>query len=227
MSAAEERYRGDLGRSYHEGKRGLPPQSVPWVARLRADKLGRWMPSAAEVVFEYGVGSGWNLAALSCRRKLGYDVADFLEATLCSQGIECVQHPEVLPDGLADVVLCYHTLEHVLAPHAALEEMHRLLRSTGRLILFTPWERERRYRTFHREEPNHHLYTWNAQTLGNLVEQCGFRTEQTGVGRYGYDRFAAVWACRMRLGEAGFRWLRAALVAVRPLWETRVIAARV
>lgn len=226
MNTTEQRYQGDLGRSYHEVKRGLPAEAIPWVARLRAGKLARWVPPAG-VVFEYGVGSGWNLAALPCRRKLGYDVAGFLEATVRAHGIEFVPDPKALADGLADAALCHHTLEHVLAPQVALLEMRRLLRPDGRLVLFTPWERERRYRTFHRHEPNHHLYTWNAQTLGALVEECGFQVESAGVERYGYDRFAAVWACRLRLGEGGFRWLRTALVALRPLWETRVIAARV
>jgi len=41
--------------------------------------------------------------------------------------------------------------------------------------LFVPYEKERKYRHYDSKEPNHHLYSWNVQTLGNLVEEIGFK----------------------------------------------------
>ena len=105
----------------------LPQRAVPWVAALRARKFAPFI-GEGDIVLEYGAGSGWNLAALRCRRKIGYDVADFLEPSLRALGIEFAADTRLLPEALADVVICHHTLEHLLRPPDALEEMRRLLK---------------------------------------------------------------------------------------------------
>jgi SAM-dependent methyltransferase len=225
IEQAERHYRGDAGRRYHESKRGLPEQAIPWVAALRARKFAPLI-GALEAVLEYGVGAGWNLAALRCGRKIGFDVADFLEPSLRALGIEYVADTQTLPDALADVVLCHHTLEHILHPPDALAEMRRLLKPAGRLLLYVPFEREGKYEHFDPAEPNHHLYSWNAQTLGNLVQEAGFQVSQAGIGEFGYSRFSAAWAAKLRLGQAGFRCLRRLLHVIRPAFEVRIIAIK-
>jgi SAM-dependent methyltransferase len=225
MATTPQRYEGAQGRQYHETKRAIPDAAFPWVARLRAEKLAPHVRSG-DVVVEYGVGYGWNLAALNCRRRIGSDVATFLAPAVQAHGIEFVAETRSLPDGLADVVICHHTLEHVLSPPDMLGETRRLLRPGGTLLLFVPFEKERRYRRFQPDEPNHHLYSWNAQTLGNLVTEAGFELRQAGIGRFGYDRFAAAWAGRLHLGEAGFRFVRRLAHALRPACEVRVSAAK-
>jgi SAM-dependent methyltransferase len=222
---AQRHYRGDAGRRYQELKRGLPEQAIPWVAALRARKFAPLI-GANDVVLEYGVGGGWNLAALPCRRKIGFDVADFLEPSLRELGIDFVADTKVLADALADVVICHHTLEHVLHPPDVLEEIRRLLKPAGRLLLYVPFEREGRYEHFHSAEPNHHLYSWNVQTLGNLVEEAGFQVSSAGIGEFGYSRFAAAWAAKLRLGETGFRAVRQILHVIRAGYEVRLIAIK-
>ncbi|MGA2177130.1 MAG: class I SAM-dependent methyltransferase [Verrucomicrobiota bacterium] len=222
---AQRHYRGDAGRHYHLAKRGLPQEALPWVARLRSRKFAP-LVRAGDVVLEYGVGAGWNLAGLACQRKIGFDVADFLEPSLRALGIEFVADTHPLPDALADVMLCHHTLEHLLQPADSLKEMRRLLKPEGRLLLYVPFERGRGCADFRRDEPNHHLYSWNVQTLGNLVEESGFKTTDAGLGEFGYSRFAAVWAVKLRLGERGFRCLRRLLHVIRPAYEVRLIALK-
>src|SRR5580658_10473124 len=109
---AERHYCGEAGRLYHQSKRGLPSKAIPWVAALRARKFAP-LVRAQDAVLEYGVGAGWNLAGLRCRRKIGFDVSDFLEPSLRALGIEFVADTRLLPDALAEVVLCHHTLEHL------------------------------------------------------------------------------------------------------------------
>ena len=222
---AERHYRGDAGRRYQEFKRGLPEQAIPWVAALRARKFAPLI-GANDVVLEYGVGNGWNLAALVCRRKIGFDVADFLEASLRAQGIEFVADTKVLPEATADVVICHHTLEHVLHPPDVLEEIRRLLKPVGRLLLHVPFEREGRYEQFNPAEPNHHLYSWNVQTLGNLVSETGFEVSSAGLGEFGYSRFAGKLAANLHLGEFGFRAVRQLLHGLKPGLEVRLIAIK-
>jgi SAM-dependent methyltransferase len=222
---ARRHYCGDAGRRYHESKHSLPEQAIPWVAALRARKFAPLI-GADDVVLEYGVGKGWNLAALRCRRKIGFDVADFLEPSLRATGMEFVVDTKELPDAVADVVICHHTLEHVPHPPDVLEEIRRLLKPWGRLLLYVPWEHEGKYEHFRAAEPNHHLYSWNVQTLGNLVEEAGFQISQAGIGEFGYSRFSAVWAAKLRLGESGFRGLRRLLHVIRPAFEVRIIAIK-
>jgi SAM-dependent methyltransferase len=225
LEQAQRHYCGDAGRRYHQIKRGVPEQAIPWVARLQARKLSRFV-RPDDVVLEYGVGNGWNLGALQCRRKIGFDVADGVESSVRSLGIEFVADTSVIAGEIADVVLCHHTLEHVLQPPEALKEMRRLLKPQGRLLLYVPLEREARYEHFRRDEPNHHLYSWNVQTLGNLVEEMGFKVIEAGVAEFGYSRFAAVWAAKLRLGERGFRFARRVLHTLSPAFETLVIAVK-
>jgi SAM-dependent methyltransferase len=218
---AAQHYQGQEGRRYHESKRAIPELTVPWVARLRAEKLQPYV-RPTDVVLEYGVGYGWNLLELKCALKLGFDVSDFLRPELEKQKIEFVDAAR--SESCADVVICHHTLEHVLNPAQTLEEIRRILRPNGKLLLYVPFEKERRYRHFNSTEPNHHLYSWNVQTLGNLVLECGFTIESAGIGEFGYDRFAAKLALKMKLGERGFRLLRSAVHLVQPGLEVRVVA---
>lgn len=222
--SAAQHYKGEEGHRYHQQKRGIPEAAVPWVARLRAAKLARYV-GPDDVVFEYGVGSGWNLAELHCKRRIGFDVADFLEDAVRARGIEFVSNPAQVPSGSVNVVICHHTLEHIVQPPAVLEELKRVLRPEGKILLFVPFEYEDRYRNFQPDEPNHHLYSWNVQTLGNLVEETGLHVISAGLGRFGYDRFAAVKAQKLGLGEKGFRFIRFLAHAIKPAWEVRIVAA--
>jgi SAM-dependent methyltransferase len=225
LEQAERHYQGEAGRRYHQLKRGIPECAIAWVSNLRAEKLSPHV-SATDVVLEYGVGAGWNLAALRCGRKIGCDVSEEVEAGVRALGIEFVRDTQVLPDASADVVLCHHTLEHLLKPVDALKEMGRLLKPEGHLLLYVPLERENRDETFRRDEPNHHLYSWGVQTLGNLVEETGFKVTEACVGEFGYSRFAAVWAAKLGLGERGFRSLRRMLHILKPAFEVRVFAVK-
>lgn len=224
-NSAARHYQGEAGRAYHEGKRGLPPAAFPWVARLRAEKFTPHV-RATDTVVEFGVGAGWNLAELKCARRVGFDVSELLEAGLRERGIEFVRESAALASASADVVICHHMLEHALNPAASLAEIRRVLRPGGKLLLHVPFEKESRYRRHDPAEPNHHLFSWNAQTLGNLVTECGFKVESAGIGQFGYDRAAAAVAVRANLGELGFRWVRAFGHLLRPACEVRVVAVK-
>lgn len=218
-------YKGDAGRSYHYAKRGIPPESYDWVSRSRAKKIQPFIDKD-NVVYELGVGSGWNLAKLICKRKLGLDVADFLENKVITQGIEFYNDYSKVPLKEVDVTLCHHVLEHLIDPAATLKKLHEGLRAGTKLLIYVPFEVGGRYRRFNPEEPNHHLFSWNVQTMGNLVGECGFKVENAALGQFGYDRFSAAWAVRSRTGENGFRALRRMLHLVLPLKEVRLVARR-
>jgi len=142
------------------------------------------------------------------------------------RGIDFLTEPQSLPEASVNVVVCHHTLEHVLHPMTVLEVSHRVLRPEGRLLLFVSFEKERRYYRFDPAEPNHHLYSWNVQTLGNLVSDSGFAIEEATVAAFGQERFAAILAARLRVGEPGFRTLRWLANTVKNEKEVRIRARK-
>jgi len=223
--AAVEAYPGASGRAYHEVKRGVHPAALKWIQAMRAEKF-RPHVAPNHLVLEFGVGAGWNLAMLPCRRRIGCDAAEFLAPELERMGIEFVPELAAVPASSVDVVLCHHALEHVLHPARTLMDLQRVLVPGGKLVLHVPWERERRYARYRPDEPNHHLHGWCAQTLGHLATVVGWKVESVTTRRYGYDRFAANLAHRLHLGGAGFRALRSGLIALRPLREVELIARR-
>ncbi len=220
-----QQYQGEKGQNYHATLNFVPEPAYPWVARQRAAKLSAHI-RAAHTVLEYGVGTGWNLAEITCKRRIGYDVAEHLAPVLASHKIEYINDIGLLSDESIDVVVCHHVLEHTGNPPDTLQQIRRILRRGGRLLLFVPYEIERRYRRYDPHEPNLHLYAWNVQTLGNLVAGMDFRVRHGTIMRFGYDRFAAVWAHRLRLGEPGYRLIRRLAHLIKPAFEVCLVAEK-
>jgi SAM-dependent methyltransferase len=215
----------DASSGYHVSQLAVGEFAFGLIARERARKIGPYIGSDHSV-FEYGAGTGLNLAALVCRRRVGYDIATHLSGQLAMRNIEFAPDYSLLPDASFDVVLCHHALEHVPDPSQALRQMFWLLRPGGRLLLYVPFEKERRYRQFDRQEPNHHLYSWNVQTLGNLAEASGFELQSAECGSTGYERWGALLAERLGLKDAGYQSLLTLARAVRRPEEVRLIARR-
>lgn len=223
MTGAERHYTGERGKEYHAAKHLLPSPAVQWVARLRAEKIQPFV-AAGDTVFEYGAGSGWNLLALRCARRIAFDISESIGTPNAS--IEWIRDLSAVAALSADLIVCHHTLEHLMNPAEALATMSRLLRPGGKLLLFVPFEKERRYRKFVSSEPNHHLFSWNVQTLGNLVSECGYEVASANLRQFGYDRFAANLAYKLHVGESGFRALRFIAHTIKPASEVRIIASR-
>ncbi|MHC1766667.1 MAG: methyltransferase domain-containing protein [Verrucomicrobiia bacterium] len=220
-----QRYQGSEGMRYHKAKRAIPEAAFHWVARLRAEKIAPHVRSS-DVVLEYGVGFGWNLAALTCAHRIGFDVGEFLGTAVRKHGIEFIGEVKSQADASVDAVICHHTLEHTWHPGNVLADIRRVLKPGGRLLLFVPFEKEWRFRKFNPAEPNHHLCSWNAQTLGNLVHDAGYRVRTAGVAPFGQERFAATWAFRLGLGEGGFRVLRWTANFLKDEKEVRIVAEK-
>lgn len=222
---ARQRYQGAQGLQYHQTKRSIPEAAFPWIARFRADKLRPYV-RPQDTVLEYGVGLGWNLAALPCLRKIGLDVGEFLEPLVRERGIEFLSDPNAQPAASVDVVICHHTLEHAWNPGEVLVCIHQLLKPGGRLLLYVPYEKERRFRTFRHDDPNLHFYSWNVQSLSNLVCAAEFEVRSAGLAPFGQERLAARWATRLRLGEVGFRVLRWMANTLKQEYEVRLAAVK-
>lgn len=162
--------------------------------------------------------------ALNCASKAGYDVAPGLAPLARQRGIQFADNLEVLPSESFDVVICHHTLEHLQSPAAALRTIFRLLNKAGTLLLFVPYEIERKYRRYNASDMAHHLYSWNPSTLANLVLAQGFALSSVGLRRFRFDRMAALAALRLRAGEKGYRFIRRVGQLLLPEYEIALVA---
>lgn len=203
----------------------MPARALPWVQRARSEIFQPYV-AATDAVLEWGCGAGWNLAALHAGSRVGMDVEPALQDQVEASGARFVATTRTFSDAAFDVIISHHSLEHASDPLGVLVELQRLLRPGGQLLLAVPYEITRAQRRYDPAEPNHHLFAWNPQTLGNLVALSGLRVESIGLRRYGYDRAAAVYALRLRWSERGFRLLRGAARLLRPLWEVQLTARR-
>lgn len=134
---------------------------------------------SATSVLDIGCGRGTLIQALRAAspssKYVGIEISDSLRALANSKGIEVVKHDvsRRLPfeDETYDLVLFGEVIEHLFDPDFALDEIHRILKPAGTLIVTTP-----------------NLASW----LNRLVLLCGIQpifTETSTRKKYG-RRFA-------------------------------------
>lgn len=214
-------YADEAGRKYHEAKHGTDDATWAIIAEFRRRKLQKYI-KPLDVVLEFGVGTGWNLAHLVCGRKLGFDVVHVLSPA--AGGVEFVSNLDDVKDGSIDVVICHHVLEHVPNPIDVLRKLHATLRPTGTLILNVPLETRRRDLWPRQNESDHHTYCWTPRTLANLLREAQFRVSSLATPFFGYERFSGALARKIGGGfplAALFKW---ALNIISPSREVMTIA---
>lgn len=131
-----------------------------------------------DVVLDFGCGGGYLLAQLACGRRFGVEINPAARAVARSQGVSAVADIVELGDLAADVIISSHALEHTHNPFDVLRSLHGALRTGGRLVVVTPFERGARWAP---DDINRHLYTWSPMNLGNLVSEAGFRVDSAEV----------------------------------------------
>lgn len=161
----------------------------------------RMIPRATGIVVEVGIGSGLNLPfydALRVKRLVGIDPDGTMLGMAARQSrpppfhVECIRAGgESLPltDGFADTVVVTYAFCTIPDPEAALDEIRRVLKPTGRLIfiehgqaegrLCRGWQ-ERLNRLWGRLAGGCHL---NRDPL-RLMRGAGFRVVEAERGRF-------------------------------------------
>ena len=71
-----------------------------------------------------------------------------------------------------------------------------------------------------------HFYSWNVQTLANLLIDSGYEFQSGKVARCPDEEVTLRWAQKLNLGESGFRIAAAACHLFKPDFEVRVAVKR-
>ncbi len=132
-------------------------------------------PEDVSTVLDVGCGRGELLHILKGRgyeRVEGCDVDErCLEKSARFAPVSRVDILELskrFPPGSFDLTVCLHILEHVPHPYLALQELKAV--SSKYILLAVPNARCIAY-----DESPAHLYSWNGDTLRNLIEAAGLK----------------------------------------------------
>lgn len=168
--------------AYHwrEIGRGLLSHNAFTAERYRtvAERAGM---AEGQRVLDYGCGDGALLSVLARRANgtpvelHGYDPntlgIELAHAALQSHGVRATLHASTgsIADGFFDCVVCTEVIEHASAPSALLDEIARLLKPGGRLVITTPIRL-----TECPEDPNH-VQEWFPAEFGRLFSPESWR----------------------------------------------------
>ncbi len=120
-----------------------------------------------------------------------------------------------LPADTFDVVTSWHVIEHASDPKRMVEELFRLLRPGGWLVLATPNLHDYVFRLgylagrgrwptlYEDDERELHLFHFSAGTLSKLVRSVGFTDVQVG-----FDRGAAAVSSKQMVNQVAYGWYR-------------------
>lgn len=194
----------------HEGRRF--PAFIEWgVARFREDRVKTILqhhPQAGSIL-DIGCGRGLMLRSF---QKRGWEVVGTEFSAELAQSIQerygfpvySTPHLEAchLEVNSLDVVTLWHVLEHLLHPIQTLQEIARILKPQGILLIEVPnldsWQAKvGRGRWFHLDCPRH-LYHFSQMELKHILSKHGFRVLHTQTfsleyGFYGFYQTLLNW----------------------------------
>jgi SAM-dependent methyltransferase len=131
-----------------------------------------------DYVMDFGCGGGHVLAALNCRKKCGVEVNPSAREEAEKYDFPVYEDCSYIKKKSIDKVISNHCLEHIPCPIEALRQIRECLVPNGKLILCIPIDDWRTEKYFHKDDINHHLYTWTPQLIGNSLLEAGFQIDK-------------------------------------------------
>ena len=178
-------------------------------ALLKVEKIGPYVKQS-DTVIDFGSAGGGMLARLPGARKIGVEINDVARAASERDfGLEGYKSLSEVPNGVADVIVTNHTLEHLASPFDALVELRPKLKRGGRIVIVVPIEgwNSPQSRRWDPKDVNRHLYTWAPLNLGNLLDEAGYEPIELRVIHRALMRHFDKFAQLPRPAFHGLQWL--------------------
>jgi 2-polyprenyl-3-methyl-5-hydroxy-6-metoxy-1,4-benzoquinol methylase len=141
---------------------------------------------STDCVLDFGCGNGGmlRLIAQHVRRAEGVEVNATAAEIARSSGLMVHSSLETLPAGVVyDVVVSNHVLEHIRDVPSTLEQIKKLIRNEGLILLKVPMEdwRSADSKVWSTNDIDHHLQTWTPKLMGNLMYESGFDVQDIRI----------------------------------------------
>ena len=151
-------------------------------------------------VLEIGSGHGFFLEIMKTNGFdiIGYDISK--EKRKYSKKITDVPvydiniNEKIPADNKFDIVVLFHTLEHITEPITLLKNIKKLLKPKGKILIEVPnsddfhLKLNKFYKEFYWERA--HIHYFNPKILKNVIRKSGFKNIRiVGVQRYGIENF--------------------------------------
>ena len=121
-------------------------------------------------ILDFGCGLGQNIYKLP--NAVGYDMSKFGIEFCKKKGINATNDLDSIPNQAFDIVISTHVLEHHPNPKEMLGNIYSKLKNGASLILVIPHEVHGKAQ--YKLDLNQHLFSWNFQTINNLLLTSGF-----------------------------------------------------
>lgn len=160
---------------------------IEWAIRLVGVRRLRFITShlpPGAAVLDVGCGRGVLLRELADRGYRVYGTERSPEAVCGADPraeIRCVPtlRHAAFSDGMFDLVIVWHVLEHLPDPRDTLQEIHRLLKPGGSAIIAVPnyssWQSRWSGADWFHLDPPRHLFHFSMTALERLLTETGFQ----------------------------------------------------
>ena len=164
--------------------RGLEKGYRYHLLKNEASKVVKFTERNAGRVLDIGCGTGDRLDVWRSKGFEAYGVetspsADYARDHLKLNVVRGDLFSARFPDQFFDLIMLYNVLEHTHSPGAVCQEVHRILKKNGCLIIQVPNKDSLQGKIFGKRwaafDVPRDLYYFNIKTLQNLLEEIGFR----------------------------------------------------
>lgn len=212
-------YTGKQGQSYYDMR---AQRRDDFLQERRARHFQEFIEDS-DVVLDFGCGTGGVLHHLRCSQKIGIEVNSPSIQEAQEKNITIHEALSNVEDSFIDVVISYHALEHVINPAQQIQQLHRVLKKGGKIILIVPSENPSasRFKKWVKDDPDQHISSWTPLSFGNLATQCGFNIEKSYKSPIGYSKYTKPLA---RINECAFQMSRKVVAFLLDRYEVILIA---
>lgn len=150
--------------------------------KLNRFKFESLKVESSHTLLDFGCGGGFLLQEFSVQRKICVELNPSAQEMARSFGIEVHASVGTVASASVDRIISNHALEHVTNPFETLQQLLRVLKPGGEIIVVVPCEQlsDPNFFYYRENDLHQHLYTWVPATLGNLGRKAGFEVVVAG-----------------------------------------------
>lgn len=114
------------------------------------------------------------------KQNVNYKATDLSGDFISDNQYDITAIPE--KDSSFDLIVCYHVLEHVIEDKKAMQELYRVLKPTGKLLVQTPFKNGEIYEDFSIVDPKERLIHFDQEDHVRIYSVEGLKNRLSAIG---------------------------------------------